>query len=510
MQRFSIAGTRALAFVMAVLTVDMSLLAAVPTARAALTAASPVLTMGLYTGTNIYVPDEDMMFPLYTTTVPPVTADVYDVAIVAGTTPLRWFDDQIIPANGQLTLTWTIPSDLPDGLYTIEVGDSNFMNSYPVGRLRSRVFNVQEYELRIEVDREAYLGGDRVTISWSANRLKDGSLADPGLGEIWAYNQTWFYSFVSSPPFEFTAPAGSTFVDLPPLTDANYEGIVEGWFTSTIIGRRSHYAQTGFLIERLSAIVDVAPGRFPNVYAPDDIVTTGVLTVATDNQAFPFPWDPPQPGVTIDITVWDVTAGPGGEVLHPEYGVTGLVTDARGELTYLFRLQSAADGSLWEVRANASFGLWAYNAMDTFSVSAAAGINVVLEANRLEYQAGDGSTVTAAVTGAAGGTLTYYFEVRDSSATGCPTGAPGTLRGSDTRTSTQTTAQFMHAIDPNFSGQLCFTVFVDDGQGNRDTDSVEVDVVFGWLLVNANPDTYGPNQVVSFSWELSSNRIRNP
>jgi len=504
MTRSAVSATRALAVLLAVLTIGTSLLVAVPTAQAPLSFNSPVLTPGQYTGTLTYVPGETLSFTLFAT-----AGEIYDVAVVVGTTPLTWYDDQVIPPTGQLTLQYGISPTLPDGPYTVEVGTPTFMANYPLGRLRSRTFTVQEYEFTMEVDRRAYLGGDRVTITWSANRLKDGSLADDGDGQIWVYNETWMYSFVSPSPYRFTASAGSFSVDLPPITDANYEGIVEGWFNSTT-AIRSQYARTDFLIERLSAIVDVDPGRFPNVFAPNGIVTTQVYTVATDNQAFPSVNDPREPGVSVVFTVWDVTNPT--DVLHPEYGASGLVTDARGELTYVFKLQNAPDRSVWEVRMNATHpdGIWTWSAQDTFTVSAAAGITAILEADAIEYQAGSSAKATASVTGSAGGDLTYIFEVRDTTTTGCPTGAAGTLLGTRTVTTAQTTAEFTYAIDNNFQGQLCFSVVVDDGRGNRAADDVEVVVVFGWLVVNANPDRYSPNEVVTFTWELNSNRIQNP
>src|SRR3990172_6994211 len=375
MTRFAVVGTRALAFVLVVMTVGTSLLVAVPTARAPLTLASPILTPGRYTQTNIYIPGEDLIITLETTTVPPQPGDVYDVAIRGPSGYPACIEDLVIPPSGQLTITYTIPptplqpSPLPDAVYAVEVGDTAYCNSKPVRMTASSPFEVQEYEFRIEVDRPAYLGGDNVTVSWSATRLKDGSLAPDGVGQIWVYNQTWGYSFLqpNPTPFQFTKASGTTQARLPVGVDPDREGIVMGWFNSTTVGLRARQAWAFFLIERLSAIVDVAPGRFPNVYAPNGIVTTEVLTVATDTQSSPSILDPPAPGATVVIAVWDVTAGSGNEVLHPEYCATGLVTDAQGEQTYLFRLMSVPNNSIWEVRVNAFYGFLNFSARpDTF------------------------------------------------------------------------------------------------------------------------------------------------
>src|SRR5574342_874836 len=65
-----------------------------------------------------------------------------------------------------------------------------------------------------------------------------------------------------------------------------------------------------------------------------------------------------------------------GPVPQPQYAGTGLVTDAGGNLTYVFRLDaSVPNGASFQVRANASHpsGVWLASATDTFNVSSSAG-----------------------------------------------------------------------------------------------------------------------------------------
>src|SRR3972149_2589188 len=104
MTRFAVRGPRALAFVLGIMTVGPGLLVAAPPARAPLTLASPILTPGRYTQTNIYIPGEDLIITLETTTVPPQPGDVYDVAIRGQSCAPACIDDQVLPPSGQLTI----------------------------------------------------------------------------------------------------------------------------------------------------------------------------------------------------------------------------------------------------------------------------------------------------------------------------------------------------------------------------------------------------------------------
>ncbi|MBI4415499.1 MAG: hypothetical protein HY557_00770, partial [Euryarchaeota archaeon] len=488
--------------------VGASLLALAPATRAALTGFS--VTPGLYSQPGlprhpyVYVPGEVLSFTISGDTV----GEQFDAVVVVRSTGqiLAPFDNRAIPSSLSLTLTYTIPNTLPDGDdYQVEVGTSTYIDDGrpPFERLRFQRFAVQEYVLRIEVDRPAYIGGDNVTVTWSANRLRDGSLAADGFGQMWVYN-TNGVSLLQPSPFEFPQgkASGSHRFRLSDFADPQFDGIVQTWFNDTRSNPiRAQAAFAFFDIDSLGVLVDVTPSQ----YAPGGIVNVAVTTVVTRNQANPSRFDPPEPGMEVDISVWRITAG--GPQEETRYAAQNLVTDAHGRLVYVFQLASdIPDAADFEVRANASHpnGIWKWEAKDTFSVSIAAGLTLVLEFNQVEYQAGDQALVQAIVAGAGGATLTYIFEVRDTTNGVCTVAFPD---GGLLATSTQSTDTFTYPIGANFAGQVCFRVTADDGAGNRVTSAREFDVVFGWLLVNADRREYSADQVVTITWELKSLRI---
>ena len=509
-------------------------MAVVPTARAPLTGFS--VTWGQYRPSDfptptcprcpyVYVPGESLTF----TVTGNIADELFDAVILIQDpfNPRPWtntlvvFNDEAMPSTAPFTrtLTYPIPAGLADGdIYEIDVGDWTYIENgqSPVNRFGIRPFSVQAYQFSLEVDRLAYVSGDTFTVAWSANNLRDGSLAPRGYGQIWVYD-TSGQSIISPSPFIIpdaatgSLPSGSRQFMIPNNADPQFDAVVFGWFNDSVSNPSRFQAdQVTFRIDSLGATVTVAS----SVYPPGGVVSTEVQTIATVDPFDPTPFPPavPEPNIIVAISLWEQT--PTGFVNRTTFAVSGLITDSHGRLTYVFKLGAAiADGTLFEVRANTSHqnGIRKWDeGKDQFTVFVAAGLSVVINANLPEYQAGATATATAIVSGAENATLTYIFEVRDSTSTGCPTAAAGTLLGSLTITRSQTTASYAYAIEENFEGQLCFSVVADDGQGNQDMASTEVDVVFGWLLVNANPDMYRSNQRITFSWELTSNRIQSP
>lgn len=459
---------------------------------------------GLIRYPYVYVPGETLTFTMAGDT----AGELFDALVIVLSTAqiLQAYNDIAMPTSRSIALTYTIPSALPDGdNYEVEIGDSNWIES---GRTSTRFafqrFVVQAYELTVDVDRPAYLGGDTVIAAWSANSLKDGSLAPDGFGQIWVYD-TAGMPHITPSPFTTSIAAGVLSFRLPDLADPRFDGIVQMWFNDTPSNpTRFQLRLAFFAIDYLGVIVTASPPQS----APGEVVTIHVRTVVTPGPANPSPFDPPEPGMDVDITVWEIPpVGP--PVERPQYGVSGLVTDARGELTYLFELDATAAPTDYEVRVNASHpsGIWRWLGTDMFAVSPSAGLTQVLQFNQAAYQAGDTATVASIVTGAGGATLAYVFEVRDTTSALCTAAfADGGLLAR----STQATNTYSYSIPASFAGRICFRVTVDDGQGNRVTGAREFNVVFGWLLVNADRAEYQSGDAITVSWELVSNRLLNP
>lgn len=493
-----------------------SLLFAMPQARAPLLlgAAGFSATPGLYSHPGLprhpylYVPGEVLTFQLTSDT----PGEIYDAPIIVQSTGviLRANNNVTIPPGLTLTLTYTIPANLTDGPdYAIEIGPQDYIeNGRPFFlRFRLRTFAVQAYELRLEVDRAAYLGGDDVIVTWSAKNLKDGAFAPDGFGQLWVYDASGT-SLITPGVHTYAAASGSFGFTVPDLADPALNAVVQSWFNDTTSNPiRFQQAFWFFAIDSLGVITDVSPNQYP----PGGIVTVDVTTLVSFDQTNPSPFDPPEPDINVDITVWEIPAA-GAPIEHPLYAETGLVTDTHGRLTYVFKLDDNVLGTAtsknFEANASASHrnGIWQWEDRDSFTVNKAAGMSMVLEFNQDEYQADDTATVTAIVMPPTPG-LTYAFEVRDTTSTFCTSAFPtGALLATDTRS----TNSYSYQIPRNFEGNVCFRVTADDGAGNQVVSAREFPVVFGWLLVNSNVREYNPGQTVTISWELASNRITTP
>jgi hypothetical protein len=466
-------------------------LALVPTARAPFQGLD--LTPSEFTGTNVYVPGETLQW-----SVQAGAGETYDIVIVsevAGRVTLRAWDDAVIPESGVLVDTFLIQENLPDSsAYAVEVWTDGFLEANPAFLLARHGFSVQEYTFAIETDRSAYLGGDTVTIIWTANRLKDGSLADAGVGQIWVYNDDG--EALIDNPFVFSEPSGTFAFDLAPLSDPDVDAWVFGWFNDSLTQPiRAQSSVAFFDVDFLGVIVDVTP----SVNVPGGIVTVDVRTVVTDDQTNPRFFDPPQPDVLIDIVVRNQDTG----VRQADYEVTALQTDAQGRLTHIFQLEtSIAEGTVFEVEALATAnGVWSWQDRDTFEVRARAGLSVNLLLDRQAYASGDTLQATAEVVFAGGEapTFTYIFEVRN--------GGPG---GTLLARNTTTDAVFTFAIEDAFAGILYVRVQVFDGLGNTATAAVTVSVEFGLLLVNVTPQQYLPGDTLRATYSLRSGVITDP
>jgi hypothetical protein len=511
-------SARVLALVLAIVTVAGSLLVAVPTAKAPLTGFG--VTPGLYSHPGlirhpyVYVPGETVTFTVTGDTV----GELFDAIVLIRSTATilsvsPGSDNVPMPASLSITFTYTIPSSpasLPDGDdYQVEVGNANYLESGRnlLNRLRVQRFAIQAYELRVEVDRPAYLGGDDVIVTWYANNLRDGSLAPDGFGQLWVYDALGA-SLITPGVQTYAAASGSYQFTLPNLANPQWDGIVDTWFNDTPSNPARHQQAFWFFdIDSLGVIADVTP----NQYAPGGIVTVDVSTLVSFDQTNPSPFDPPEPNINVDITVWELPPV-GTPVEHQQYRSSSLVSDTHGQLTYVFKLDDNVLGTdtskNFEVRANARHnnGIWQWEDRDTFTVSEAAGFTIVLQFNQDEYQADDTATVLAVVNPTTAG-LTYIFEVRDTTNDFCTAAFPdGGLLANDVRT----TNSYSYQIPQNFDGQICFRVTADDGQGNRVTSARAFDVVFGWLLVNSDRREYRAGETVTFSWTLASNRITTP
>jgi len=444
-----------------------------------------------------YVPGESIQFTLG---IAPADARTYDLAVVwdDGVTfrneSGNVFNDVTIPGTAtSLPLSWTLPAAIRDGdFYYIRVFDSTWIESGgAVGNLWDEVrFSIRTWSLSLELDRNRYLPGDTVNVLWSVNLIRDGSLAPSGYGQIWVWEFPGGTRLISPFPFTFTASTGTFSFTLLSTILTNRVISAYAYFNSTASNAdRFSYDTATATVDGLRMLVNVLAAS----YQPGGIVT---VDIAAKNTDFAPNWnDPGAANVEVDIAVADQTTG----LQVPQYGALNLVTDIHGNLRHVFQLNATiADGTQYLVRAdgvanNAVTGF----ATDTFTVTSRAGMTLVLTFDKSQYLSGDTVTMTVDVIGNPG-PFTYIYETRD--------GATGNLYNRQTKVSTDPTPkQYQYAIPASFDGSLTFYATVDDGNGNRRTDSRNFQVVLGVLAVTLDRSEFNVGDMVTATYALTKN-----
>jgi len=438
-----------------------------------------------------YIPGEQIRFTVSILNTDPRTYD-FLVAWDDGATRTNWsgdaFDDVTIAAP-QLSIveTFSLPPGIPDGdYYFLEVHDQNWIENNGSGLTYDRQqFSIRTWTLNLEMDRRAYLPGDTVTIIWSVNLIRDGSLAPAGYGQLWVNDFPNGNALINPNPHLFPESAGKFSFQLLGSIPTNRFVNAVAWFNSTASNADRFAYNTAFSpVDGLRMIVNALSGT----YEPGAVVTVDVSAKVTD-----FPPNPANPGaanVEVDITVTDQTTGRA----VPQYGALNLLTDQHGNLKHVFQLNTTiADGTPFLVQA-AGVANNAVTAMgsDTFLVNSRAGMILVLSFDKSQYLSGDTATMTAAVSGTTG-TITYIYEARD--------GGTGNLLDRTTSASNR----YQYLIPTTFDGSLTFSATADDGQGNRRTDARNFNVLLGILTVNLDRSEYSGGDTITAVYALTRN-----
>ncbi len=446
-----------------------------------------------------YVPGEQMQFTVTILNTDPSTLD-FVVVWDDTTTYKNWSGDQFnnvnIPAPTTLSVTenFLIPNNMPDGdFYYVRVYDSTWIESNgTVGNLWDEArFSVRTWTLSVDLSKTRYLPGDTVTVIWSANMIRDGSLAPNGYGQMWAYetgpgfNQqvpgvTW--------PYLFSASTGTYSFPLLGSVPTNHRINIYAYFNSTASNAdRFAFDTVNAPVDGLRMIVNVQNA----IYQPGAIVSTRIDAKVTDNP--PVAGDPGAAGVEVDITVTDQTTG----LMIPQYGVQNLLTDAHGSLTYVFQLNaSIADGTQFLFRADgvANNAVNSF-ATDTFIVRSSAALSLILTFDKSQYQSGDTVTMTASVSGSPG-PFTYIYEVHD-----------GNIGGPLLARETTTQSSYQYTIPTTFAGDLSFIAAADDGNGNRVAATRTFTVILGVLTVNLDRVEYSAGDTITATYFLTSSAL---
>ncbi len=466
---------------------------------------APTLTLAppKYGTSGYYVPGEVIEF-----TVNVLAADprVWDIAVIwdNGTPPivnvsLNAFDNVNVPSPANsITLTYTLPSSIPDGdHYYLVVGDSGWLDSgMTVGEIDRVGFRVRTWQLTVNLSKTRYLPGDSVTVSYSANMIKDGSLAPVGNGFLWVYdtgpgvNQFVPTAEITSWPVQFgTAQGTFTFTLLGGML-TTHQIRAYAWFNSTDVPatRFMDATSNAATIDGLRMLVNVAATFQPGAVVP---VTIG----AKITDAAPNVNNPGAAGTVVAVTVTNQLTGR----VEGVYGASGLIADAHGNLVYAFKLNSTgiADGTDFLVTVNgvAHGDVVATAGMDTFTVQSSLVSALVLTVDKATYLSGDTVTLTASVSGLPG-PFTYTYQAHDGA-------AGGPLLDQKTSTSPYT-----YSIALEFDGTITFVVTAADADGNHVGPANRAITVYaGIVAVNLDRVEYNGGDTITATYELKSNAI---
>jgi predicted RNA-binding Zn-ribbon protein involved in translation (DUF1610 family) len=439
-----------------------------------------------YTGTDVYVPGETLDVILRGD-----FGDIFDVIVGSGNTTgldLKLYDDVPIGDGGTVKISYAIQPTLPDGIYRIDVYDSAGLS------LQGRAnFQVQGYRFVIETDRAAYLGGDLVSIYWTANNIRDESLALDGVGRIVVYGS----EDGKLAEHGFAKAAGSYTYQIPQLIEPDQDFWVSGWFNDTETNpERSQGDVRAFNVSQLGVVIALDS----ELYAPGGLVMASVRTIATENRDNPSLSDPPEPSCLVELEVGQKVSG---QYVVIEAYAKEMTSDSHGRADSVFQLAlGLADGTEFRIRVNATKGPHSWSSTETFHVSSSAGLSIVLSLDKTQYTSGDTVMIGTAVStiGSTASTIyTYVYEVRDANAS-----------GSLLARATISQPGFNFTIGNNYEGSLWISVTVDDGRGNKATVYKSLDVKFAVVLVNADVEKYSPGDSVRVRYSVISWMMTSP
>lgn len=455
-------------------------LALIPTAQANWTGAAVVLAPGKYTGTNIYVPGEQMEITLTAT-----PGDVIDLLIEDSTATYQaTIGNQTIGTSGARVVPFTVPTTWPDGSgYQVRATDTTS------AQLRIRFFSIETYNVNVWTDRGAYLPGDSVTAYWAVTSVQNGSLAPSGIGVIEAYDLAGT-SLLTVPQFNFTAAQGSFSFVIPSSEPTGSTGYVELWYNDTA-GLRQYTRFTFFDINGLGIILTLSAGT----YAPGGVVTASIYTKVAPDPANPDLGDPAAPDIPVSVNVTDLGTGN----IVAGYSATGLVTDSNGYLSYVFQLDTTPTSGDYEIDATATaHGTMSATTSASFTVKAVASLSVQITLDKRQYASGDTIHATAQVFATGSPTVTYTWQVSDWDTGNVYAYAPGS------------TSSYSYPIPTNYEGTLMIWVEVNDGNGTTARTLVLTDVAFGYLALSLDKTEFNPGDSITATFSLQSNVITNP
>ncbi|MFQ6107067.1 MAG: hypothetical protein ACE5QF_05720 [Thermoplasmata archaeon] len=412
-------------------------------------------------------------------------AEVYDILIVydpfGSNVIKREWDNRTVPSSGEIVLNYDVPiSAASIQSYRVEVWNDTRSTMW-----LSYSYTLVLYRADIEASRSSYLAGERVDLHYVCWYEKDHSLVTDG----------YIHWRVLDPTLSLVASGDKTINDANDaigifsfnLGTADPPGFYDVWMwlNDTDTGTANHVVQVfdDFLVQTLTLSVNVEELE----YAPGESVRVDV-DVRVGGQGVG--------GAEVDIIVREE----GTEV--DRYGVQNLVTPADGRLTHFFTLDTdISDDTNFEVEVEANLVDVTISEIDTFVVKEVpvGELDVTITFDKNVYLSGDTVIATAEVqtSGTTTADVIYHWRVFE------PFGPLYLIAVQDTNV-------LEFDIPTDFEGTLRFDVEAKNSEGFEDSDWGNVEVEYGYLLVDAEPKEYEAGDTITVSFELVSNIMTSP
>lgn len=408
-------------------------------------------------GTVGYYPGQTLDIKMTTT----MTTEMFYVQIVNETwTTVQNWTAQIAP-NGYWHATWTIPTTLANGHYTIYVRDASTHAIWPY----SYGFDVRAYIFAAIPDREAYLPGETAKITLVS---VDVATLGPALGVTVTYSSHWYNASDGDQWLNGTLSSATGVQEfLMPATDvATWWGVeITYWANQST---RSEEAYVWLDFEKMSAYIYTYWGG----YMPGEVVAVTIgATIDGD----------PLPGATVNVKV----TRNGTEIAA--YGMTGLTTGANGEISYAFTLVPEAAIGVYTVEATVSKVGFSTVAATNFEVYEWGYLSVRFDKDY--YISGETMTMT----------FEAFWQGQEVSI-GTILVAVMTDMGMLTVGNTSTMS-FTAQLPADYVGdvEVSATGYYGDEVLTTWTWTT---VVAGGLLITVNKDTYLPGDKLTFTWNV--------
>ena len=303
-----------------------------------------------------YYPNEQVTIKLVTTH----TTTVFYVQVVneTGATWANWTGQ--VALTGSWSTIWTIPSDFPDGAFTLYVRDAGTHASW-----NHVHFSVQKYVLMISPDRDNFLPGETAKITYA---VYDTATMTPYVGVAITFQASWLNDSGNESWLNSTLPGTEGTQEFVIPADIALYSDVQIIYWANESTTRS-YERTVYLdINLLMADVTVNAGP----YMPGDMVVVSVdAWVGGD--------DLPGAAVTVNVER-------NGSAIAA-YGASSLTTDLGGSAVHTFKLDPNAVAGTYVVNATISKVGFSVNRIGSFTVTWSG--DLIVSFDRAYYNSGD-------------------------------------------------------------------------------------------------------------------------